>query len=192
MFQTDMHADFLLFCIFWLYANDLLRDQCGSFQLHQTAVWRWSCCCLSEQFSFESTGPRWLSQHPVRVWLTSPLTQDRSSHSGSDEAIIGLFNKIKQPSLPVSATNVGAASPSTSVTRGLTYYKAFNFSTGLQGDVLPFHCVTRSGQMGWEGFKKSSVKELSWPQLVSFSPLSLKCSLAYDDGKSLQHNLQTV
>ena len=43
--------------------------------------------------------------------------------------------------------------------------------------------------MGWKGLKKSSVKELSWPQLVRISPLSLKRWLAYDD-KSPPHNLQ--
>lgn len=50
------------------------------------------------------------------------------------------MNKVAQrPSPPVSGTDVGAAFTSTSVTRGLTYYKAFNFSTGLLGDIPPFH-----------------------------------------------------
>lgn len=49
------------------------------------------------------------------------------------------MNKVAQrPSPPVSATEVGAASPSTLLTRGLTYYKAFNSAQDSKGTFLHF------------------------------------------------------
>lgn len=73
MLRTDMHRDSLLFCIFWWYANQLMRGKCDSFQIHQTAFWPSSSCALSPRFSLKSRGPRWVSRLPGETLIDKSI-----------------------------------------------------------------------------------------------------------------------